>query len=746
MRTYIILFAALLVSSLTYSQSNRIVLLEHFSNASCGSCAYYNPQVESLINANPKLISIKYQNNWPGYDPMNLHNPTDVNVRKNVYGVNGVPHSILDGNQYNNHPFNLFQANITNRLQQATNFEMIAHQALSLTDDSIFVSINLTSLTNQSGPFKLYIAVIENEISFASAPGSNGETDFHHVMKKLIPGPYGIELPSQMAANQQLIYNESWSLQNIYNNSELSVVAFIQDTTTHEIQQAAYAGTLPLIAKDAQASSETPNYLCDSTLTPTFILSNSGYHAISNAQIEYSINGGTNNSYYWQGKLLSNQSIELTLPSITANALTSNNSVHIDIVSINGSPDSSPSNDSITVNIASSIPAQSILVLEIQPDSLASELSWNITDDMGMVISAGGSYTDNNLSAITEYIAIDNIGCYTFQFNDASSNGFANGGGMITLTDKDGNLLIASSNFTSLLYAGFKIDSVSGSLPPWNYTETDSVHNIVLQTNLQTIDFSLQVGDFIGVFSENNGTSTCVGYTMFHNQLDIITVFGSEANTINNGDEFIIKAWHTIEAMERSVTATYNTIDYSFAENYSANGLSGISSLTAAAQSQSINIPGGWSIISTYIIPNDSNLIEVFNEITSNIIIVKDELGSVYWPQFSLNAIGSLIIGEGYQVKTTQATNLTVQGVPVQPEATSILLNAGWNILGYLRQSSANIELMLSPIVNDITIVKNSIGNIYWPIWSVNNIGTMQAGEGYQIKMSNSTILTYPAN
>jgi hypothetical protein len=89
---------------------------------------------------------------------------------------------------------------------------------------------------------------------------------------------------------------------------------------------------------------------------------------------------------------------------------------------------------------------------------------------------------------------------------------------------------------------------------------------------------------------------------------------------------------------------------------------------------------------------------------------------------------------------------LVVTGLIIIPELTPISLAAGWNMIAYLRQLPAPIEIMIQPIVSDIDLVKDNFGQIYWPIWYVNQIGDMLPGQGYQMRMFNANILTYPAN
>ena len=89
---------------------------------------------------------------------------------------------------------------------------------------------------------------------------------------------------------------------------------------------------------------------------------------------------------------------------------------------------------------------------------------------------------------------------------------------------------------------------------------------------------------------------------------------------------------------------------------------------------------------------------------------------------------------------------LTIEGLSVQPENTICNIPFGWSFISYLRKTPASIIEMMSNIVGDIEIVKNYLGQTYWPIYGVNLIGNMNPGEGYQIKMNNAASLTYPAN
>lgn len=167
---------------------------------------------------------------------------------------------------------------------------------------------------------------------------------------------------------------------------------------------------------------------------------------------------------------------------------------------------------------------------------------------------------------------------------------------------------------------------------------------------------------------------------------------------------------------------------------------------TSPVDIQTINLPQGWSYFSSFVDPFEPSIDSLCAPFVSEVIIAKDGVGLTYWPQYNVNVLGDIQIGDGYQIKMNTAQTMTVAGVAVVPESTVVAVGQGWSYLGYLRQSPGAIDVMLSPIVLEISIVKNGVGLTYWPQFNVNAIGNMNPGEGYQIKMNTQQNLTYPAN
>lgn len=234
---------ACLLSGLVFTaaaQVPRTPLLEHFTQASCGPCAAQNPALQTVLDANPGVVYLKYQTSWPGTDPMNAHNPGQINQRVNFYDVNSVPQSVFDGNVYQGSPSGITQTLINNRASVSSPFTLSVSARVNSAQDSIFITANLTKEADTSNT-AVYtrIAVVEKLIHFNSPPGSNGETDFHHVMKRMLPNPVGTPVPSSMAVGETQTIELAWKLVNVYDINELMVVAFTQNQNNLNVYQAA---------------------------------------------------------------------------------------------------------------------------------------------------------------------------------------------------------------------------------------------------------------------------------------------------------------------------------------------------------------------------------------------------------------------------------------------------------------------------------------------------------------------------
>ncbi len=334
--------------SLSAFGQNRLVLVEHFTQASCGPCASQNPALKVLLDANPtKVVALKYQVSWPGYDPMYLANPAEVDARVQYYGVTGVPNSVMDGSGPGSPSTIVTQSTIDNRYNTAAPLNLTASHQWTPGYDSIQIGIFIanagtsTVSSGAAGSLKLHVAIVEEEINYPSAPGSNGETSFYQVMRKMVPNQSGTTLADTWTAGQtQMLSFKVAAPAYLANLNEVAIVAFIQDNQGKAVLNA--ARTTPQVVTGLPDLGVT-NFtaatagLCNGTTTPTMTIKNEGSIAITSATASYSINGGTPVTQSWTGNLAAGATATVTFPQTTLPA--GANSIVGSVTAPNGTSD-----------------------------------------------------------------------------------------------------------------------------------------------------------------------------------------------------------------------------------------------------------------------------------------------------------------------------------------------------------------------------------------------------------------------
>ena len=81
------------------------------------------------------------------------------------------------------------------------------------------------------------------------------------------------------------------------------------------------------------------------------------------------------------------------------------------------------------------------------------------------------------------------------------------------------------------------------------------------------------------------------------------------------------------------------------------------------------------------------------------------------------------------------------------PSDLELELGEGWGIMGFLHpeENGYSAADMMTPVVDDLTILKDENGSVYWPMFGLNSIGNMMPDKGYQVKMMNTVTFSYPS-
>jgi len=452
-----------------YSQSQRMVMLEHFTQASCGPCASANPTIHARLVANPDTItSINFHTSWPGYDPMYNHNPSDPTARVSYYGVNAVPHSVIDGNVYSGLPqgWTNNMSMVYNRAAVPSPFTLSVNQHLSPSNDTLYVTMLVEATMPVTGQITAFMGVIEKWIHYNTAPGSNGEKDFYNVLKKMLPAKGGISLFTPMQAGDYAIIESYWVLANVYNLDQLSVVAYIQNPTTKEVHQAANLSLDPIQAVydndvDQMALLDALDHYCYNTITPKVKFRNNGNNDLTSMAIKYQVNNEPVQTYNWNGNKAFLDKMVLELPEVTF-TMQDTNVLKIYVDQVNGISDEYHKNDTIVHTFYSAIPAGHTVQLKIRTDNSPQEVTWAVINSNGITVASGGPYTEP-MTMYTENIPIQDVGCYEFYIYDAGGNGLCcgNGTGFFRLADGPGSPIIAQGTiFEYQMAAQFEVVNV----------------------------------------------------------------------------------------------------------------------------------------------------------------------------------------------------------------------------------------------------------------------------------------------
>ena len=241
------------------TETERKVLHEAFTGSTCGPCAPATENISRVLEAHSgqyTLLKIHV-----GSDPY----ISDEGVKRRMYylpgeGSYGIPFVHADG-------VNGFHPNLMNSEEgyQDADFEAFAaipsvvEMAVShtITEQTVDWEIDILPLADiPADDLRLHVAIMEG--TTYNNVGTNGQTEFHNVMKKMIPDQTGSPLDA-MTRGEAVELTGSYTFQGSYAEapgisnpvdhstehtveefSDLEVVVWIQNQETWETYQSAW--------------------------------------------------------------------------------------------------------------------------------------------------------------------------------------------------------------------------------------------------------------------------------------------------------------------------------------------------------------------------------------------------------------------------------------------------------------------------------------------------------------------------
>jgi hypothetical protein len=226
----------------------RTPCFEEFTSSTCGPCASFNSGFVPWCQSHDDQITlVKYQMNWPGAgDPYYTQEGGD---RRNYYGVSWVPWLETNGS-FVNTDIGSVQDAFDEAITKPGLLDIAATHSLSGT--TMTVTANVLPFANFVN-LRLHIIVFEYITTQNVA--TNGETEFHHVMMKMMPDAFGTVVYLTDRVPYTLTLSADLAGTNVEEFTDLGVLVLVQDFITKEIYQSVYSEEDAVYGTDAHLSS-----------------------------------------------------------------------------------------------------------------------------------------------------------------------------------------------------------------------------------------------------------------------------------------------------------------------------------------------------------------------------------------------------------------------------------------------------------------------------------------------------------
>lgn len=242
----------------------RVFLAEEFSSATCPPCKTWNDNVYNSAlanyNTNNDPLVIKYQVPIPVSGDPSL-NP-DSETRRQYYGISSAPTMLGNGVEVDyssvqtwGDAIGAYQAAEQAGSNEDAFIAVDGHATYNRANGSntgevtIYANV-LSGIDLSSGNYALQMVVLQESYQYNNAP--NGDFNYHHVMRKMLPNPNGTSL--SLAEGEQANFTESYTFDignvsggatngnfNLWNN-DVEAIVFVENRDTKKIMNAAFAG------------------------------------------------------------------------------------------------------------------------------------------------------------------------------------------------------------------------------------------------------------------------------------------------------------------------------------------------------------------------------------------------------------------------------------------------------------------------------------------------------------------------
>lgn len=263
-RFSLILLALIMMSINLYSQYERKVVFEEFTEVWCGPCASLSPMLAVWLENHPDIIPIMYTSYFKVNGSTQYVSQADYNARNSLYSVPFYPYGRLNGDALppnSSYPGFPTDTSAMNGVIDTMTTETPVKIEIDFENNGSTgsVEVKITSDVDVENK-RLFVIITEHHHTFEKQ--SNGMTDYHDIFRETLTASYGDVV--NLTANEMKTFNFDYELPEDI-NYELNAIALLQSPTTKYIIQSEKVFSYPtsVNAEDKVELNIFPNPVVD---------------------------------------------------------------------------------------------------------------------------------------------------------------------------------------------------------------------------------------------------------------------------------------------------------------------------------------------------------------------------------------------------------------------------------------------------------------------------------------------------
>jgi len=216
------------------AQSNRNVVVEHFTNSRCGICASRNPGLYKNLDENPQILHVAYHPSSP-YSScvLNKHNTPENDARTRFYNLYGSTPKVAVQGVAKSSSTSFTSSDLFSGEENNTSPIEISFSKAILNASTLSANIVIkTTAENSLEGLNLFVIAVEDTVFYASP---NGEDEHYDVFRKVLKDEAIV-----LAQNgDSVVLPVSVSTSSDWNPEHMYIMAFVQDSDSKYIEQVA---------------------------------------------------------------------------------------------------------------------------------------------------------------------------------------------------------------------------------------------------------------------------------------------------------------------------------------------------------------------------------------------------------------------------------------------------------------------------------------------------------------------------